>query len=371
MKIPMLKPFESPEIEKAVIDVIRSGRHVGGREVESFEREFADYVGAEHAVAVNSATSAEMLTLISLDVKPGDEIIVPSHTMFATVEPIFHVGAKPVFVDIDETFTICPDDLRSNVTNRCVGIIPVHLYGHSANMSKIMKVAEEDNLWVLEDCAQAHGSKCTDRKVGTFGAAGVFSFFPSKNLGTIGDGGMVVTNDEHLAEMVRKLRNHGRAERYTHEYVGYNLRFDPVKAAVCRTKLGFLDRFNEQRRANAKHYNELIEDLDLSVPTEASWCYHVYHLYVIMLKDKKIRDSLTAYLRTKDVETNIHFPIGCHLQPATIKRIGRCRSLPKTENIADRILSLPMYPGLEKNEIEYVREQLGSFFESKNDIGGK
>jgi dTDP-4-amino-4,6-dideoxygalactose transaminase len=371
MKIPMSKPFESPEIEKAVIDVIRSGRHVGGKEVESFERKFADYIGTEHAVAVNSATSAEMLALVSLDVKPGDEVIVPSHTMFATVEPIFHVGAKPVFVDVDETFTICPDDLRDKITDRCVGVIPVHLYGHCANMNEITRIAEENNLWVVEDCAQAHGSKCADEKVGTFGVAGVFSFFPSKNLGTIGDGGLVVTDDEHLAEMVRKLRNHGRTERYTHEYVGYNLRFDPVKAAVCRTKLRFLDEFNQQRRANARYYDELLKDLDLSVPTEANWCYHVYHLYVIMLKDKNTRDNLTAYLRKKDIETNIHFPISCHLQPATVTRIGRCESLPKTENIADRILSLPMYPGLEKNEIEYVRVQLGSFFESTNHIGGK
>lgn len=372
MKIPMLKPYNSPKLESAVIDVIRSGRHIGGKEVESFEEEFSDYIGVEHAVTVNSATSAEMLALISLNVKPGDEILVPSHTMYATVEPIFHVGAKPIFVDIDETFTICPDDLEEKVTNRCVGILPVHLYGHSANMNKIMEIAEENNLWVVEDCAQAHGSKCNSKKIGSFGTAGIFSFFPSKNLGTIGDGGLVATNDEHLAKMVRMLRNHGRAGRYTHDYVGYNLRFDPIKAAVCRIKLKLLDAFNEQRRTNAKYYNKLLKDSDLSLPTEANWCYHVYHLYVIMLKEGNIREDLMEYLKRNGIETNIHFPIPCHLQPATIKRVGRCNSLPKTEDITKRILSLPMYPGLEKSEIDYVCEKLKFFLsESKNDTGDK
>jgi dTDP-4-amino-4,6-dideoxygalactose transaminase len=368
MKIPMLKPYNSPELEEAVINVIRSGRHVGGKEVESFEKEFADYIGVKHAVSVNSGTSAELLALVSLGVKPDDEILVPSHTMYATVEPIFHVGAKPVFVDVDETFTISTDDLEKKVTNRSVGVIPVHLYGHSANMTEIMEIAEENNLWVVEDCAQAHGSKCNGKKVGSFGVAGIFSFYPSKNLGTIGDGGLVATDDEHLAKMVRMLRNHGRAGRYTHEYVGYNLRFDPIKAAACRIKLKLLDEFNRQRRANAEYYNRLLKGTDLLLPTEASWCWHVYHLYVIMLGNENIRDNLMAYLEKNGIETNIHYPIPCHLQPATIKKIGHCGGLPKTEDITKRILSLPVYPGLQKSEINYICEKL-KFFVSN--VGGK
>jgi dTDP-4-amino-4,6-dideoxygalactose transaminase len=361
MKIPMLKPYNSPELESVVIDVIRSGRHVGGKEVEAFEEEFAAYIGVDHAVTANSATSAEMLALIALDVRHGDEVLVPSHTMYATVEQIFQVGAKPVFVDIDETFNISPDDLESKITDRCMGILPVHFAGHPANMHEIMRIAEDNKLWVLEDCAQAHGAKHNGQKVGTFGVAGTFSFFPSKNLGTIGDGGIVTTNDEQLANKVRMLRDHGRTDRYTHEHLGFGLRFDPVKAAVCRLKLKLLDEFNEQRRTNASYYDNLLIDAGIPLPIESTRCYNVYHLYAILLKDNNARDKLKEYLKCNGIEANIHYPIPCHLQPATTARIGPCGSLPRTVDVANRILSLPMYPGLKKSEIEYVCENINSF----------
>lgn len=362
MKIPMLRPYNSAELENAVIDVVRSGRHVGGPEVESFEEEFASYIGVDYAVTANSATSAEMLALVALGVRPRSQILVPSYTMYATVEQIFQVGATPVFVDIDETFNMDPVDLESKITDMCVGILPVHFAGHSANMLRINEIAECNDLWVLEDCAQAHGAKCCGKRVGGFGIAGTFSFFPSKNLGTIGDGGVVTTNDACIAKRVRMLRDHGRSDRYTHEEAGFGLRFDPIKAAVCRLKLKLLDGFNNQRRGNAERYNQLLSGLGIVLPIEREDYYHVYHLYPILLPGgKKARNGLKAHLHDAGVEANIHYPVACHQQPATINLVGRCGCLPGTESVADSILSLPMYPGLLETEIEYICNAIKSF----------
>jgi len=362
IKIPMLRPYNSAELERAVIDVIRSGRHVGGPEIESFEEEFSTYIGVDYAVTANSATSAEMLALVALGVRPRSQILVPSYTMYATVEQIFQVGATPVFVDIDETFNMDPVDLEAKITDMCVGVLPVHFAGHSVDMRRINEIAECNDLWVLEDCAQAHGAKQHDRRVGGFGIAGTFSFFPSKNLGTIGDGGIVTTNDACIANRVRMLRNHGSSDRYTHEEAGFGLRFDAVKAAVCRLKLKLLDDFNNQRRANAEYYNQLLSDVDIVLPIERDDCFHVYHLYAILLPGgKEVRNGLKAYLHDAGIETNIHYPVACHQQPATVNLIGRCGGLPKTEAVANSILSLPMYPGLGKSEIEYVCDRIKTY----------
>lgn len=365
--IPLSKPYVDQEIRSRVLEVIDSGQYILGSQSKEFEREFAQYVGGRRAVLTSSGTSAIFLCLKALGVGPGDGILVPSLTAFPTIEPIFHVGARPIFVDIDETFTVdvghIEEILKSGRRNpgnvKIRGIIPVHLYGHPADMDSIIDLAEKNGWFILEDCCQAHGAQYKGKKVGSIGRAGCFSFYPSKNLTVFGDGGALVTCDDAIAETCRMLRDHGRREKYEHELVGYNLRFNEIQAAVGRLQLQKLDDFNESRRQIARWYGEGLRGLPVMTPEVKEWAVAVFHLYVIRTSK---REELATYLRKKGIQTGIHYPIPNHMQLAVRKALGPQPKLERTEKVTQEILSLPIYPGLEKEKVDFVCAAIQDFF---------
>ncbi len=365
MKIPLSKPYIDQEIKECVLKVIDSGQYILGIQSREFEKEFAQFIGVKHAILTSSGTSAIFLCLKALGIGPGDAILVPSLTAFPTIEPVFHVGATPIFVDIDETFTMDPDHVREILIGaqklgiKIKGIIPVHLYGHPADLDSINQLARDYKLFLLEDCCQAHGARYKGRKVGSIGIAGCFSFYPSKNLTVLGDGGMLVTNEDSLAERCRMLRDHGRKEKYTHELVGYNLRFNEIQAAVGRLQLQRLEKFNELRREIARWYAQGLEGVPVIIPKVKDWADPVFHLYVIQTSK---RDSLLAYLKEQGIQTGIHYPVPNHLQPAVQNTLGPQPKLIKTEEVTSRILSLPIYPGLKKEEVERICSLIKDFF---------
>lgn len=361
MTIPLSRPYVDEEIRCAVLRVVNSGRYILGPECRGFEEEFSRYIGTKHAVLTSSGTAALHLALLALGVGPGDEVLVPSLTAFPTVEAIMQTGATPIFVDIDpSTFCVDPSDSEGKVTARTVGIIPVHLYGHPADLDRLQFLAQRHGLFLLEDCCQAHGAQYRGRRVGSFGRAAAFSFYPSKNLTVMGDGGILTTDDDEIAARVRRLRDHGRRDKYTHDEVGYNLRFNEIQAAVGRVQLPYLERFSDDRRTVADAYRRLLKDLPVTPPGEALWARVVYHLFVIRTQR---RDELSAHLRSRGIETGVHYPVPCHLQPAVTRRHPRGEPLLETERAAREILSLPMYPTLTEGEIGAVVEGIRSFFE--------
>jgi dTDP-4-amino-4,6-dideoxygalactose transaminase len=354
--IQLIRMFTSEEVVEAVARVVRSGRYISGPENRAFEEEFADFCSTDHAVAVSSGTAALHLTFRALGLKPGDEVIVPSHTFIATAEPIVDIGATPVFVDIDPTtFTIDPSAIDDAVTDRTVGLVPVHLYGHPADMDPIMNIANTNDLWVLEDACQAHGAEYKGRRAGSMGNAGVFSFYPSKNMTVAGDGGMMVTSDDELAAKVSQLRDHGRipGEKYLHSMIGFNYRMSEMHAAVGRVQLSHLDEWIGNRRHVAGRFDAGLAGPVL--PSAADWAKHVYHLYVIRAPD---RDGLGDHLRENGVANLIHYPVPVHKQPAFDVPV----SLPITEEVAGEILSIPMHPFLEEDEIDTIIGGVNGFF---------
>lgn len=362
MKIPLSKPYVDQEIKDRVLDVIDSGRYILGEQCREFEKEFAKFIGVKHAILTSSGTSAIFLCLKALGVGFGDEILVPSLTAFPTIEPIFHVGGKPVFIDIDETFTINPQYMEAilSVNSRKVkGIMPVHLYGHPADMDSIFDLANRYGLFILEDCCQAHGAKYRDKRVGSIGVAGCFSFYPSKNLTVFGDGGMITTSDDLLANTCRMLRDHGRKEKYDHEIIGYNMRFNEIQGAVGRIQLKKLDSFNELRRCIARWYDEGLKGTPVITPIIMDWAEPVYHLYVIRTPD---RDKLADFLKERGIQTGIHYPIPNHKRTVVTNIFGSQYKLAKTEEVVGKILSLPIYPELKKEEVGYICESIKEFF---------
>ncbi len=351
------------DIKKAVLKVLDSGWYILHEKVHEFEEKFAKFCGVKNAVCVASGTAAIFLTLRALNIKQSDEVIVPSFSFIATATPIMEVGAKPVFVDIEtRTYTIDPEKIKDAVTRRTKAIMPVHLYGHPANMDKILKIAEENDLYVVEDACQAHGAEYKKQKIGGIGHVGCFSFYPSKNMTVCGDGGAVVTNDEEIAEKVRKLRDHGRLDKYVFDLKGYNLRFNEIQAAIGIEQLEKLSKWNEARRRIAKMYNQALDDL-VTTPIEESWARHVYHLYVIRTKK---RDELRDFLSRYGVSTLVHYPVPIHMQPAITNILGVQQTLKNTEKFAKEVLSIPMYPGLTEREVEYVSGKIREFFEGSN-----
>ncbi len=347
MKIPIYDP--TPEIEalwgeiQAVLQrVLKSGRFILGPEVEAFEREAAEYLGVKHAVGVNSGTDALVIGLRALGVGPGDEVITTPFTFFATAEAISLVGAKPVFVDIDpQTFNINPKLIPPAITPRTKAILPVHLFGQAADMDPIFSLAEEHGLKILEDVAQAFGGEYKGRKLGTLGDAGAFSFFPTKNLGGFGDGGLIATNVDGVAEMARMLRAHGAKKKYHNEMLGYNSRLDAIQAAILRVKLPHIDEWNEARRRLAGTYNELLQDVPgVKTPYEAPYAKHVYHQYTIrILYDK--RDLVQQRLGDAGIGTMVYYPVPVHRLPIFSHFKKR---MPQSEKAAGQVLSLPMVP---------------------------
>lgn len=346
------------EIRKAVLGALDSGQYILGKECRAFEEEFAAFTGTKYAVLTGSGTAALWLTLIALEVKAKDEIIVPSLTAFPTIEPILAIGAKPVFVDSDSTYTIDPSKIEEKITKKTKGIIPVHLYGHPANMKRIQKIALSHKLFVLEDCCQAHGARFENKRVGSIGIAGCFSFYPSKNLTVCGDGGMVTTDNKFLAKAIGILRDHGRSSKYIHSILGYNERFNEIQAAIGRVNLKRLVDYNEQRRQVAARYRKLLCGLPLELPYEASWASHVYHMFVIRLKE---RAGLKRFLESEEIETGIHYPIPCHRQPAFTRYFSRV-VVPVVDSYVKQIISLPIYPGLSGKSVQRVAKTIRNFF---------
>lgn len=340
-------------IDSAIKRVLDSGRYILGGEVSTFEREFAEYVGVRDAIGVGSGTEALHLALAACGVGAGDEVITVAHTAVATVAAIELCGATPVFVDIEpDYFTLDPDRFEDAITSRTKAVMPVHLYGQPADLEGITSVAQRHGLKVIEDCAQAHGATYRNRRVGSWGDVACFSFYPTKNLGAIGDGGAVVTNDPALAEKVRSLREYGwGSDRYVSNVSGWNSRLDELQAAILRVKLRFLDADNERRRTIAALYDELLRDSDLILPLRRSDATHVFHLYVVRSRE---RDELLARLRAEGVGALVHYPVPVHLQPAYSERIHCAGRLSNTEQAAREILSLPIYPELMDAEVEKV-----------------
>ena len=339
------------ELTNAIQRVLKSGWFILGEELKKFEEEFSKYIGTKYGAGVNSGSDALFLALKALEIGKGDEVITVSHTFISTVDAIVRNGAKPVFVDIDpDTFCIDVTKIEEKITEKTRVILPVHLYGHPADMGPIMEIAEKYNLFVAEDACQAHGAEYKGKKVGCIGDVGCFSFYPVKNLGAYGDGGMVVTNDKELAEKLGLLRNYGQSKKYYHDFVGVNSRLDEIQAAILRVKLKQLDEWNEKRRLVAKRYNELLGDSEIVTPIGKEYAKHVYHLYVIRHKD---RNKLQQYLSKKGIETMIHYPIPVHKQKAYLD-LGYTASLPVTEKTCNDILSLPVFPELKNEEIEQV-----------------
>ncbi|MDI7277793.1 MAG: DegT/DnrJ/EryC1/StrS family aminotransferase [Anaerolineae bacterium] len=369
MSIPLvdLKAQYQPlkaEILSRVAEVLDGMQLYLGPNVQALEREFAACAGVPYAVGVSDGTTALQLALMACGVGEGDEVITAAHTFIATAEAIVLVGATPVFVDIDpHTYTIDAARIGERVTPRTRAVIPVHLYGHPADMDPIMHLAARHGLWVIEDACQAHGAHYKGRPAGGLGHMAAFSFYCSKNLGAYGEGGMLTTADPELARRAHMLRTHGSSERYLHELVGLNGRLDEIQASILRVKLPYLQLWNDQRRRNAAHYTELLSDLEWVVtPRAADYAGHVYHLYVVRVPQ---RDGLLAYLREGGVGAAVHYPVPCHLQPA-LRGLGYGRGdLPVTEQVAEEVISLPMYPELSEEQRLRVVELIRAFFQGK------
>jgi len=341
-----------PEIDAAMQRVVDNTSFVLGEEVKRFEANFAAFCEVKHAVGLDSGSAALHLALVAAGIKAGDEVILPSHTFIATAAAVSHVGARPVFVDIEpDTFNMDPDRVAKAVTSRTTAILPVHLYGQPATMGPLVEIAERHNLKIIEDAAQAHGAAYWGKKVGNFGVCGIFSFYPGKNLGAYGDAGMLVTNDDALAETARLLRNHGRRDKYEHLMVGYNYRLDALQAAILDVKLRHLADWNRARQEKAAIYDRLLAGLPVERPAIRPDRTHVFHLYVIRVAR---RDELSRFLKGRGIESIVHYPIPLHLQPA-YKHLGYRRGdLPVTERTVDEILSLPMYPELTEAQQEEI-----------------
>jgi len=346
----------SGEVVEAMARVLTDTDFILGQDVELLEREFAEYCEADYAVGLDSGTSALELALRACGIGPGDEVITAANTFIATALAISYTGATPVMVDIDpDTYNLDPALLEKAITKQTKAIIPVHLYGQPADMDPILGIAHEHDLRVIEDACQAHGARYKGRRVGSLGHVAAFSFYPAKNLGGYGDGGMVVTNDKKLAESIKMMRNYGQREKYTHVLRGYNRRLDTLQAAVLRVKLRHLDTWNEERRQHAQRYQQHLSGTPFVTPVEAEYGEPVYHLYVIRTQD---RDGLRSYLQQQGVSTGIHYPIPIHLQEA-YQDLGYSQgSFPVTEEYAGQLLSLPMYAELTPNLIRHVSEAL-------------
>lgn len=358
-----------PEIEEhydeymeAIGRVLRSGRFILGPEVRAFEEEIAAYLGVKHAIGVNSGTDALVISLRALGIGPGDEVITTPFTFFATPESISNVGATPVFVDIDPaTFNIDPDLIEPAITERTKAILPVHLYGQACDMDPITDIAKRHGLKVIEDVAQAMGGSYKGKKLGGFGDAAAFSFFPSKNLGGFGDGGMVATNDDEVAELARMLRTHGSKEKYANEILGYNSRLDEFQAAVLRAKVRHLDDANRRRRELAARYTELLRDsTGIVPPVEAEGREHVYHQYTVRVLAGR-RDAVRDALAEAGIGTMVYYPVPCHLLPVYA---SRGLALPLSEGAAREVLSLPTGACLTERERGEVATVLTTAFSS-------
>lgn len=352
------------EVDKKLIEVCENTAFTMGPFVEEFEKKFSEYLGVKHFVATSTGTSALHTALLAFGIGNGDEVLVPVNTFTATAEAVVMVGAKPVFVDNDPlTYNMDISKIEQLITHKTRAIIPVHLYGQAVDMEKIGEIASKHNLIVLEDCAQAHGAKFKGKMVGTFGHAACFSFYPGKNLGSYGEGGGVATNSDQIAEKMDKIRNHGSKIKYIHEFVGYNYHMHGFQGAVLTIKLKYLDGWNKKRREIAQKYTENLKDIkDLALPYIQKDCEHVFHLYVIRTS---FRDELKQFLNDNGIGTNIHYPYPLHLQES-YKFVGyKQGDFPIAEEYASKLLSLPMFPEMTDEQVDYVVSKIKEFYKGK------
>ncbi len=348
------------EIDEAVLRVLESTQFINGPDVKMLAEEMQDYLGVKHAIPCASGTDALQLALMAINLAPGDEVITTPFTFVATAEAIALLGARPVYVDIEEkTYNLDPAKIEAAITDRTRAIIPVHLYGQPADMDAIMAIARKHHLTVVEDAAQAVGARYKGKMVCTFGDMGCISFFPSKNLGAYGDAGMVVTDNDELAEKIRMIANHGSRVRYRHEALGINSRLDSIQAAILRVKLHYLDEWNEKRRAIAAYYTKGFKETGAVTPYVADYAEHIYHQYTLQVED---RDELQKRLTEKGIPSAIHYPIPLHLQPAFRAVSGFSEGdFPIAEKVAGRVISLPMHPDLTRSEQNYIIDTIQQF----------
>lgn len=352
------------ELRRAFDDVLASGRFIGGEAVEKFESDLAEMLGVCFAVGTSSGTDALLAALSALGVRPGDEIITTPYTFFATAGSIARLGAKPVFADIEPlTFNIDPRAVEAAVTDRTVGIVPVHLFGQCADMTSILEIASAHGLWVLEDAAQSLGATLNGRLAGTMGIAGALSFFPAKNLGALGDAGAVVTCDEALSDKMRSLGNHGAREKYRHELVGGNFRLDALQAAFLSVKLPHLNKLQKARQKIAARYREGLRDLnELSLPVEVNGAHHVYNQFVIRTS---ARDSLCDFLAERGIETALYYPAPLHMQPCFAELGYKQGAFPAAEQASCESLALPMDPLLDEEAQQWILDAIHIFFKDR------
>lgn len=347
------------EIDKAIQEVIENTAFVGGTFVKEFETRFAEFCNAAHCVGVGNGTDAIFIALKCLGVGRGDEVITAANSFIATSEAITYTGAKVIFCDVDpESYNINPDLIEDKITEKTKAIVAVHLYGQPADMEKIMAIAKKYNLFVLEDAAQAHGAEFKGKKVGTFGDAAIFSFYPGKNLGAYGDAGAIVTNDEELAIKCKMLANHGRVEKFNHKFEGVNSRLDGMQASILSVKLKYLDEWNKKRIKAARKYNELLQNTEVITPSENSNAKCVYHLYVIRAEK---RDELRESLKEKGIRAGIHYPIGLPFLKAYQYLNHKPDDFPVVHKYQNEILSLPIYPELSTDNIKYICAEISKF----------
>lgn len=349
------------EIRARVLAVLEGGSYILGPEVESFEQDFSAYCQTAYGVGVNSGTDALILTLKALDIGPGDEVVTVSHTALATVSAVLAAGATPVLVDIDPIYyTLDPAALGDAITTRTRAIVPVHLYGQAADMDAILAVAARHGIPVIEDCAQASGAMYKERRVGSMGDAGCFSFYPTKNLGAIGDGGMVVSNNRQIADRVRRIRQYGWDANRATDRLGINSRLDEIQAAILAVKLPLLDRNNGRRAAIARRYSDSFAGLPVTVPAERPESGHVYHLYVLSCDD---RDGLRKHLMEHEVLAGVHYSVAAHRHGGYASRVSISPAgLAKTDQLVDRIISLPIYPEMTEADVERVIAAVDLYF---------
>jgi dTDP-4-amino-4,6-dideoxygalactose transaminase len=347
------------EIDAAVAKVLESGQYTLGEEVSAFENEFAGYCGASEAIAVNSGSSALHLALLAAGIGAGDEVITVPFTFVATVAAIRHTGARPIFVDISpESYTLDVPRLEKAITRRTRAILPVHLYGQPADMDAILDIARRRDLLVIEDAAQAHGAKYRNRRVGSLGDMGCFSFSPGNNLGACGEGGAVVTNHSVFARKIRMLRDWGSERRHEHALAGYNYRMEAMQGAILRAKLGHLDEWISLRRSHAARYNQELADMGVQLPAEMAYAQHAYHVYAI---ESAGRDRLQQHLSAYHIQTGIHYPYAVHLMPAYGDLGWKRGDFPAAEQAAVRVLSLPLYPEMDPDAPKRVASAVRSF----------
>ncbi len=366
--IPQNNPLANYLIHKAAIDkaishVLESGQYILAEETAAFEQEFADYAGVKYAVGMGNGTEALHLALRACGVGAGDEVITVSHTAVATIAAIEMCGAVPVFVDIDpDSYTINTGHIEEAVTDHTKAIVPVHLYGQPSDLNPLVECAKQYNLFIIEDCSQSHGATYHGRKVGAWGDAGSFSFYPTKNLSCLGDGGAVTTNSSELYKKLLALRQYGWDQKRISQTAGYNSRLDELQAAILRVNLRRLDENNQRRILIARTYSELLESLPLALPAVIHGTTHVYHQYAVCCSKRSIRNDLMGFMLQRGIQSAIHYPVPVHLQPAYIDILGKPNSLPITEKISNTIISLPMFSELTSEDIDKIGTTILEFF---------